>query len=106
MDFIKLKDIEEKEIVPGYHGRFVHSPNMTLAFWNVEAGASLPEHSHPHEQIMMLMEGQFEFVVDGQKEIHEPGSVVVIPPNIPHSGKAVTFCKIVDVFHPQREEYR
>ena len=79
---------------------------MTVAFWSFDAGAPLPEHSHPHEQVMMLMEGKFEFVVDGQKEIHEPGSVVVISPNIPHSGKAVTFCKIVDVFHPQREEYR
>jgi hypothetical protein len=33
MPFIKLKNIEEKEIVPGYKARFIHSENMTIASW-------------------------------------------------------------------------
>ena len=105
MESYKLEDIEEREIIPGYHGRFIHSPNMTVAFWNVEAGSSIPEHTHPHEQIMSLLEGQFEFVVDGENAVHAPGSVVVIPPHAPHKGKALTACKIMDVFYPVRDDY-
>jgi hypothetical protein len=49
MPFVNLESIEEKETVPGYHARMVHSDNMTFAYWWVEAGASLLEHSYHHE---------------------------------------------------------
>lgn len=38
--------------------------------------------------------------------IYEPGTLVVIPPNIPHSGKALTPCKLMDIFSPVRSEYK
>jgi quercetin dioxygenase-like cupin family protein len=106
MSFINLNDLEEKELVPGFKVRFVHTPNMTFAYWTIKAGASLPEHSHPHEQVLAtMMEGEFELTVGGEAKIFKPGDVAVIPPNAPHSGKAVTDCRILDVFHPVREDY-
>ena len=36
----------------------------------------------------------------------ESGSVVLIPPHAPHSGKSVTACRILDVFHPVREDLK
>jgi quercetin dioxygenase-like cupin family protein len=50
--------------------------------------------------------GKFEFILNGTKKIYQDGDVVVIPSNIPHSGKAITNCKLMDVFSPVREEYR
>ena len=55
MGFEKLSDFTKREIVPGYWAVFVHFDNMTLAYWDVEAGAELPEHSHPHEQIANVL---------------------------------------------------
>ncbi len=106
MAFIQLNDLAEKEIVPGYHGRFVHSEHLTLAYWNVDAGATLKLHAHPHEQVTLVLEGEFELIVEGETRRNGPGSVVVIPGGIPHSGKALTDCKLVDAFYPVREEYR
>ena len=34
-----------------------------------------------------------------------PGDIAVIPPNVKHSGKSITNCKIIDVFYPIREDY-
>ena len=101
-----LDDLPEKEIVPGFHARFVHSENMTLAYWRIEAGAALPQHAHPHEQVLNLLEGEFEATVAGETFHLTPGSVSVIPGNVPHSGKALTACRIIDVFYPVRSEYR
>ena len=106
LSYINLETIEEKEIVPGFHARMVHTDNMTVAYWNIEEGASLPDHTHPHEQIANLIEGRFEFSLDGETKVLEPGMVVVIPGDVPHSGKALTPCKIIDVFYPVREDYR
>jgi quercetin dioxygenase-like cupin family protein len=76
--FVNLANLEVKEPVPGYKAVFVHSDNMTVAYWEVEEGA----------------------------RILDRGSAVIIPPNTPHSGKAITQCRLIDVFHPVREDYQ
>ena len=103
---MNLSEIPSKEIMPGYHGKMVHGDAISWAFWDVEAGAEVPSHHHHHEQIMHVLDGQFEFTLDGKTATYLPGDVVVIPSNSPHSGKALTACRLMDVFSPVREEYR
>ncbi len=103
---LNLSNISSKEIMPGYHGKLVHTENMSLVFWDVEEGAVVPEHHHVHEQIMHVIEGEFEFTMDGETKIYYSGDIVPIASNLPHSGKALTACKLIDVFSPVREEYK
>lgn len=103
---MNLNTLPSKELMPGYHGKMVHGNQLTWAFWTVEKGAVVPEHQHPHEQIMHVVEGDFEFTLDGETKICKPGDIVHIPSNLPHSGKAITPCKLIDVFSPVREEYK
>jgi unsaturated pyranuronate lyase len=106
MQYTNLEEIEEKELVSGFKVRFIHSENMTFSFWNIEKGARLPEHSHPHEQVTNVLKGEFELTVDGESKRLGPGSVVIIPPNAVHSGKALAKSRIIDAFYPIREDYR
>jgi quercetin dioxygenase-like cupin family protein len=101
-----LETLEPRELVPGHHGRFVHSEHTTHVYWQIEAGAKLPEHSHPHEQIVNMLEGTYELTVDGETFVLNAGEVLVIPGGAVHSGGAHTDCRILDVFSPVREEYR
>lgn len=103
---MNLNELPGKELMPGYHGKMVHGNQLTWAFWTVEKGAVVPEHQHLHEQIMHVVEGDFEFTLDGETKICKPGDIVHIPSNLPHSGKAITPCKLMDVFSPAREEYK
>ncbi|MBD3334969.1 MAG: cupin domain-containing protein [Candidatus Eisenbacteria bacterium] len=106
MPFIDMSKIDQREVVPGYRGRFVHSESMTAVYWDADAGAPIPQHAHPHEQIMNLVAGEFELTVGGEMQLMTPGMIAVIPPDVPHSGRAVSACRIIDVFHPIREDYR
>lgn len=99
------ENVEEKTVIPGYHGRFVHSKNMTFALWRVDAGSPVPEHSHPHEQMTEVLEGELEFTIDGKTQIMKAGSIAIIPPHAVHSGRAITNCRLFDVFYPLREDY-
>ena len=102
----QLEDIEQKEILPGFKVRFVHSQHMTFAFWDIDAGSELPEHSHHHEQVAIVESGEFELTIGGDTQVYSKGKVAVIPSNAPHSGRALTDCKILDVFSPVREDYQ
>jgi quercetin dioxygenase-like cupin family protein len=106
MYFQNLDQITPREIVPGYRARFIHTKGMTLAYWDVDADAALPEHSHPHEQIANVLEGEFELTVGGETRVLVPGQVAVIPSDVPHSGRAITYCRLLDAFQPAREDYR
>lgn len=101
-----LEHIEPFDISPGFHGRFIHTDTMTLAYVDIDEGAALPEHSHVHVQVVNLLEGNFELTVAGDPLQLQVGEVVVIPSNVPHSGRALTKCRILDVFHPVREDFK
>ena len=103
---LNLADIKPVEIMPGLHGKLVHSEHMSMAFWEVEKGAIVLEHAHMNEQIMHVMEREFQFTLEGDTKVCHPGDIVIIPPNKLHSGKALTNCKLMDIFCPTREEYR
>lgn len=106
MPFVELTRVAEREMFPGFRARFVHTERTTQAFWNIAAGAELPEHAHPHEQVSNVIRGRFEMTVDGETQTLEPGSVCVIPSGVKHRGRALTDCFIIDVFSPVREDYR
>jgi quercetin dioxygenase-like cupin family protein len=106
MPFVDRRELIEKELIPGFHVQFVHSERMTFAYWAIDAGAAFPEHSHHHEQVVHVLEGTFELTIGGEPQIVRPGVVGIIPGNVRHSGRAITACRVLDVFCPVREDYR
>jgi quercetin dioxygenase-like cupin family protein len=106
MTVLKLSTVASQELLEGAEVRFVHAESMTVAYWTFDPGIALPEHAHPHEQVTNVIEGVFDLTVNGKTTRLEAGSVAVIPSNATHAGRAVTACRIIDVFHPVREDYR
>ncbi|MEJ0010120.1 MAG: cupin domain-containing protein [Alphaproteobacteria bacterium] len=78
---------------------------MTFMLVDAKAGAPVPEHHHPNEQVTHLIEGDFELTVGGVLHRMKPGDVVAIPSNVPHSARAISDCRLMDVFSPRREDY-
>jgi quercetin dioxygenase-like cupin family protein len=103
---IDTTSIEPRQMIKGAKVWFVHSEKMTMAQWEFEPGVELPEHSHPHEQISNIISGTFILVIEGTDYPMPAGSILIIPPHAKHSGRAVSKCRIVDVFHPVRQDYR
>ncbi|MFN0275167.1 MAG: cupin domain-containing protein [Chitinophagales bacterium] len=106
MSFLNISEITAKEVAPGFFGKFIHSGTMSIAYWEAKQGAEIPLHHHVHEMIVNVIEGELELTVGDETKILTFGNVALIPGLVPHKAKAITDCKIIDVFHPVREDYK
>ncbi len=108
MSFHKLTDKNKTELPwsDGIMAAYEHSDEVTFGHVCLPMDSIVPEHNHPHEQWTFLLSGKLEFEVDGDKQVMDPGTVVYIPSNVKHSGRALEECFVVDVFRPAREDYK
>lgn len=65
-------------------GREVVQATIALA-----PGVTAPDHSHPGEEIIYVLQGTFEYRVAGKPIRLEPGGVLFIPAGTIHSAKNI-----------------
>ena len=79
---------------------------MMLSLVEFDPGAVVESHSHPHEQVGLLVEGELTFTIGDHQETVQPGDMWRIPGGVVHSAVAGDQpVKALDVFHPIREDY-
>ena len=105
MPFLDTSALAVTERLPGWHGRYFHSANMTFAHYEFASGASIHEHFHPEEEVYEVIEGELEITVDGVTRIARSGIVAIVPSNIRHSVKALTDGRAIIVDHPRRRDF-
>jgi len=98
---------ETKELLPGIIARTFWGEKMLAAVVDLDPNVELPQHSHPHEQLGIVLEGEIEFTIDGQVKALLPHEIYVIPAGVPHSARTFDHpVRVLDVFSPVREEYK
>ena len=100
--FIDTSKLPVIERLPGWRGRYFDSPSMTFAHYEFDAGASIHEHFHPQEEVYHIIEGELELTIDQSSQRLGPGFVAIVPPNAPHSVKAISGGKVIIVDYPLR----
>lgn len=104
--FIDRAQCSHHNIFPGVHIFTAAGDNLMFSLVEFEPGAVVQPHSHPHEQMGLLLEGTLEFVIGGQRRVLQPGQMWRIPGGVVHSAIAGDRpVKALDVFHPVREDY-
>jgi len=103
---LKVEELAEFQIAPGISARAISTQVLTVLHVRIAAGSQLPEHFHHNEQVLNLIDGELELNVDGETHALGPGTSFVLSPNVPHSARALSDCRVIDVFHPAREDFR
>jgi quercetin dioxygenase-like cupin family protein len=77
-----------------------------LNLLDFEPGASVPEHSHPHEQLGLVIDGELWLRIGGIDHHLTPGHGYQIPGGVAHAAWTdKVHCRVLDVFQPVREDY-
>ena len=105
--FVHFDDVRAFTLIEGVTGRPLFGDGGMINLIEFEPGATVPLHSHPHEQLGIVLRGVQALVIDG--EAHELGPMegYVLPGGVEHSA----YCgpegaTVIDIFTPVREDYR
>jgi quercetin dioxygenase-like cupin family protein len=88
----------ERQMVVGEH--------MMICRFRFAPLLMTPEHTHPHEQMSIVVSGRVRFFVEGTERIALPGDVLHFPPNCLHGATMLDEeVVLIDIFTPVREDF-
>src|SRR4029077_18169953 len=82
--YVDVTSIASVEFLPGLQFRPVLGERTMLNFVSFEPNTEAPTHVHEEEQIVLVIEGEFEFDIDGDVRTMHAGDVAVVPSWVPH----------------------
>ena len=105
--FPEEAEMARHTIFPGVHIRTASAEKMMMSVVDMEARAVVEEHSHPHEQVGMVLAGRATFYIGDEEKTLGPGDLYRIPGGTRHKVKALDApVRALDIFQPVRDDYR
>ena len=94
------------ELVPGANSRLVWGDGVMVSFITMAPWTSFPRHTHEAEQIMIVLDGYMDEMIDGKLYRIKKGDVIKLRSNLPHGGYLYDVpCVAIDIFVPVRPDY-
>jgi quercetin dioxygenase-like cupin family protein len=106
MDTVSTENLDERQVAEGVHNMAMLTGDRTnLLRFRIEPNGTVPEHSHPHEQIGYIVSGEATFTADGETRTLEAGDAYLLPGDEPHrlDNRGDEPVIGVDVFSPPRD---
>ncbi|MGZ4353514.1 MAG: cupin domain-containing protein, partial [Gaiellaceae bacterium] len=101
--WIELDDVDPVAFIDGLDFKPVLGERALVNFVSYRPNTVVPRHAHEEEQFTFVLDGEFEFECDGETRTLRRGTVVHIPPGVPHAARTGdSACVQVDVFAPPR----
>lgn len=86
-----LKDVPPVRDEPGLTQVVFRGLDQMIGFTIIHPeNEDASPHSHPWEQVNILMEGRLDFVVDGERVALEEYDILEIPPGVEHTSRTVS----------------
>jgi quercetin dioxygenase-like cupin family protein len=102
--YVNVDALEPVEFVPGLGFRPVVGQRAMTNFVSFQPGATAPRHVHEEEQIVIVLDGELTFDLDGDVRTMRRGDVAVVPSWVPHAAWTTDSpCLEIDVFCPPRQ---
>jgi gluconolactonase len=103
---VHYPDVPLTELVPGSTSHLVVGQRILVSFLTMPANSYFPPHRHEAEQIMTVLEGYVDEIIQGKLYSAKKGDVLILPSNIEHGAYiGEVDCRVIDIFSPPREDY-
>ena len=90
----------------GIERQMVIGKNIMICRFRFAPFLVTPEHTHPHEQMTLVVKGKVKFIIEGKPHIMSAGDVLHFPPHNRHGATMLDEEVIlIDIFSPIREDF-
>ena len=104
---VHYPDIPLVELVPGSNSHLFFGGKITVSFLTMAANSYFPPHRHEPEQIMIVLDGYADEIVEGKFYRLQKGDVILLPSNVEHGAYLREVdCRVIDIFSPPRQDFR
>jgi quercetin dioxygenase-like cupin family protein len=110
MPVLKALDAHTAIVKNGVRRRLIHTDNLMLAVIDFDNGPwhePDPSHSHIHEQVTYVAEGEIIFFCEDEEEKHLlAGDMFCVPSGKQHTIQLLSAsAKLIDSFTPIRQDF-
>ena len=99
--FRTWKGVDPHEFAPGVNIKAIGGEQVLMCQVTYEAGAVIPEHSHPDsEQLMYVIEGDVTLTVEGVTKTLTKGDLAVINKGLTHNLSTQAGCVFIEALAP------
>jgi len=77
--FRNPENIAPKVLAPGVTAKIASGEKMMFSLVTLAPDAIVPAHSHPHEQMGMMVSGTMEFTIEGETRRLGPNEMHLVP---------------------------
>ena len=98
--------IPVEQTAAGIERQMVVGQNVMMCRFRFAPFVVTNEHSHPHEQMTLVVQGRVKFTISGEEHVLSAGDVLHFPPNNRHGATMLDETVVlIDVFSPIREDF-
>ena len=110
MPVLKFEDVPYETVKEGVKRKLLYTNNLMTVLIDFSNGPweePEPPHSHPHEQVSVLVSGEIIFFCEGEEEQHMvPGDMFSVPSGKKHTIQLLSKnVRLIDSFNPIREDF-
>jgi quercetin dioxygenase-like cupin family protein len=99
-------DVKIERPSPGIRRQMVVGERLMICRFTFDPFLITPEHTHPHEQMTLVIKGKVKFIIEGEVRIVSPGDVLYFPPHNRHGATMLDEeVVLIDIFSPIREDF-
>ena len=103
---IHYPDLPPVELVKGSNSRLVTGEQSMISFLKMDANSYFAPHRHAQEQIMIVLDGSCDEIIEGKLYNVKKGDVIILPSNIEHGAYiGPQDVQVIDVFGYPRSDY-
>ena len=102
-----LNDLSSEELFKDVLVRLVNGDELTLNYFELKSrGVEIPSHGHPVEHLVLVLDGELEFMFGGEKTSLKEKKGLFLSANTLHSARVIQApVKALEIFIIAEDRY-